>query len=158
MAALVAFQIPDQLKKFDLRFPCATKEQAKEAIVVLARQVSHVYARLLTLQGHQERGTEFFFYKFESSPFPEKFPTTEQVENFEKQLTEAMVNKFQEPYGAVCLSVHYAPEKILSDVMKKCDISSPAFDLTRFFPCKMHTDIFFTKDQQIIQVKQWDGI
>jgi hypothetical protein len=158
MAAVTAFQIPHELKKFDLSFPC-TEEQAKEAIVEIARQVAHVYARLLTPQGHQERGTDFFFFKLEDSPLPEQFPTAQQVENFEKQLAQAMVEKFQEPHGGVVrLSVHYRPEKILSDVMGKCGIDDTAFNLTRYFPCKMHTDIYFREDQQIIQVKQWDGI
>lgn len=157
MAAVATFQIPSQLKQFDLRFPC-TEEQTKEAIVVLARQVAHVYARLLTLQGHQDRGTEFFFFVADS-PLTEKFPTTDQVDNFEKQLAKAIVDKFQEPDGGVVgLSVHYAPEKILGDVMNNCGITAHAFKLARYFPCKMHTDISFSEDQQIIRVHQWDGI
>lgn len=156
MAAVATFQIPSQLKQFDLSFPC-TKEQANDVIGELARQVSHVYARLLTLKGHQERGTEFFFL-VESSPFPKTFPSVEQVENFEKQLAEAVVHEFKNSYaGSVNLSVHYAPEGILDDVMLKCGINGHVFDLTRYFPCKMHTDIFFRRDQQIIQVKQWEG-
>jgi hypothetical protein len=151
MAAAATFQIPHELKKFDLSFPC-TKEKANEVIGELARQVSHVYARLLTLQGHQERGTEFFF-----SPPPEKFPNAEQVENFEKQLAEAIVNKFQEPKGrCVLLSVHYVPEKILASVMIACGINERDFDVTRFFPCKIHTRIDFIGHQQIFEVDQWE--
>ena len=151
MAAISAFQIPDQLKKFELCFPC-TEERVKDAIVVLARQVSHVYARLLTLQGHQERGTEFVF-----SPPPEKFPTAQQVENFEKQLTEAIVNKFQEPYSNdVQLSVHFFPEKILASTMIKSGIHEHDFDVTRFFPCRIHTRIYFINTQQIFEVNQWE--
>lgn len=151
MASVASFQIPSELKKFDLSFPCR-EEQEKEAAMTLAKQVAHVYAKLLTLKGHQERGTEFYFL-YNSSSLPKKFPTDAQVENFEKQITDAIVDKFP----TVRLSTDFSPQGLLEEVLDRCKIDLVTFDVTLFFPCKIRTEICLDRNMHIIRVEQRQG-
>ena len=60
MAVATSFKIPDTLIEFSCEFPC-TLEQEQEALSTLAKQVAHTYARLLTSEGHQNRGNVLRF-------------------------------------------------------------------------------------------------
>lgn len=156
MAAAASFQIPSTLIEFSCKFPC-TLEQEQEALSALAKQVAHTYARLLTSEGHQNRGQVFEFDR--SHPVPPKFPTAEQVSNFETQLANAIVDQVNsKSYDLVSvrLSTHYAPRDLLIIILEST--VGKEFEWYRgYFPMKIYTELSLDRQDRVIKVVQWGG-
>ncbi len=156
MAVATSFKIPDTLTEFRCEFPC-TLEQEQEALSTLAKQVAHTYAWLLTSEGHQNKGD----FRFDSIyPIPPKFPSAEQVNNFEIQLAKALVdevNSNKHHAGSVQLGTHYVPEDLLLKILNR--IVGNAFEWHEgYFPLKIYTNLSINGPKGIIAVRQWEGI
>ncbi len=150
--APLSFRIPDRLAKFDLQFPCP-KELEEKAITEVAKQVARTYGRLLTLEGHQNRGKQFFFDG--AWPIPQKFPSAEKVMSFEKRLTEKIVETISTSFRhTVLLNCHYIPQDSLSEVLE-AEFGYDEYEWHKgYFPCKFHTRIRLETEQKILSVEQ----
>lgn len=157
MAVATSFKIPSTPIEFSREFPC-TFEQEQEALSTLAKQVAHTYARLLTSEGHQNKGNAFAFDPYH--PVPPKFPSAEQVANFETQLAKAMVdevNSNKHHAGSVQLGTHYVPQDLLLAILDRT-VGNGFEWIEGYFPLKIHTNLSLNGHNGIITVRQSQGI
>jgi hypothetical protein len=150
-------EFPTTLSKYQKDFPYATQEEMIQIVTTVAKKTSHLYARLLTLEGHTERDNTLAF-----SVYPWSFPSKETVDLFEICLAEKIIENLLSklpsqhssfPLQIISLTTDYRPEKCLLDTLESCKIShNTCPDLHRYFPCKTHTDIRLDRDLQIIQI------
>lgn len=154
--APLSLQIPDHLTKFDVVLPCPP-EQIEASLKAVSRQVAKTYARLLTEEGHQNRGKEFFFDG--SWPVPPKFPSAQKVADFENRLAKRILEGVQTSHRHVVnLSCHYAPEEILRDVLA-AEFGYYEFEWHQgYFPCKFKTKISLNNEEQTLRVEQWEAM
>lgn len=135
---------PKTLANYLNHFSYTTQEEMQDIVTTIAKKTSHLYARLLTAEGHEERNEKLMFLDHPSS-----FPSTDRVNHFETSLADKITKDLLENSSAqttkknrISLATRYTPDEYLKEVLTECQIDALGHpELHKYFPCKTRTTI-----------------
>lgn len=147
---------PKTLSNYFNNFSYTTQKEMQDIVTTVAKKTSHLYARLLTAEGHGERNKKLMFLDYPSS-----FPSNEQVNLFETSLANKITEDLLKNSTSatpktdyISLTTGYAPEKYLQDILTQCNIDAQAQpELRRYFPWKTRTMIQLNFELQTLSIK-----
>jgi hypothetical protein len=150
---LTITDFPKTLEVYKVKIPYATRDEMEEIVTTIAQKISHLYARLLTSEGHAERNKKLGF-----TDYPSSFPSNKEVNFFEAQLTQEIIDGLFSNSSLkradIKLTTDYWPEKLLLNILNNCNISSKTYyhDFRKYFPWKTCTKITLDFKSQILKI------